>query len=378
VKRISSFILILLLLTAIFSIDVSAHSVYTGLTYGSSITGWGIFDDGSHWPSHNTAITVNSGDFGSNHAFYTFINNAVTDWNSQTFNDSKLLTMSLSSTGAVKFFNKTGLQFQEIGKDLSTWGCTFVDESTKLEDEENAVVKLHHDGNQHHANTPGNIVIWVNWGVIGAKNISDNARNHTARHEIGHAIGLEDMSVNDFDKDYPLMCNDFGKTVTAPSAITARDRQGASAILGQHTHAYTYAQHSETQHKKTCNLCFGYAYENHTFSGATCTKCSAPTIVTVTLNKNGGSGGTNSVKGTYNQHLPTTNVTMPTRPNYTFAGYFDKAVATPGENQYYTSTGASVRTWNKDVDTILYARWTQRLTYNANNGCTWGRFFRFN
>ena len=86
---------------------------------------------------------------------------------------------------------------------------------------------------------------------------------------------------------------------------------------------------------------------------------------TVTLNKNGGTGGTDSVTATYNSAMP--GATMPTRTGYTFNGYYD---ATSGGTQYYTAAGASTRAWNKTSNTTLYAQWTERtatLTYH-NSG----------
>lgn len=86
---------------------------------------------------------------------------------------------------------------------------------------------------------------------------------------------------------------------------------------------------------------------------------------TVTLNKNNGSGGTDSVTATYNSAMPA--ATMPTRTGYIFNGYYD---ATSGGTQYYTAAGASTRAWNKTSNTTLYAQWTERtatLTYN-NSG----------
>lgn len=76
---------------------------------------------------------------------------------------------------------------------------------------------------------------------------------------------------------------------------------------------------------------------------------------TVTLNANGGSGGTGSVSATYAANMPS--ATMPTRSGYKFAGYYDTSAETGG-TQYYTATGTSARTWNKTAATTLYARWT--------------------
>lgn len=83
---------------------------------------------------------------------------------------------------------------------------------------------------------------------------------------------------------------------------------------------------------------------------------------TVTLNKNGGSGGTDSVSATKGSAMPTL-VSAPTRTGYTFAGYYDDASA---GTQYYTANRASARNWDKDGTTAtLYAHWTANQ-YNIN------------
>ena len=89
---------------------------------------------------------------------------------------------------------------------------------------------------------------------------------------------------------------------------------------------------------------------------------------TVTLNANGGTAGTTtSVTATYDSAMPvpTNNTHIPTRAGYTFAGFYDTSAATGG-TQYYTSAGASARTWNKTGAQTLYARWTQCA---ANSYC---------
>ena len=88
---------------------------------------------------------------------------------------------------------------------------------------------------------------------------------------------------------------------------------------------------------------------------------------TVTLNKNSGTGGSNSVTAKYDSAMPS--ISLPSRTGYTFMGYYDTNAATGG-NQYYTSTGASARSWNKTANTTLYARWTpiQYSIYYFLNG----------
>lgn len=83
---------------------------------------------------------------------------------------------------------------------------------------------------------------------------------------------------------------------------------------------------------------------------------------TVTLNKNGGSGGTDSVTATKGSAMPTL-ASAPTMTGYAFAGYYDDASA---GTQYYTAGRASARNWDKDgTAATLYAHWTANQ-YNIN------------
>ncbi|MBN1324645.1 MAG: InlB B-repeat-containing protein [Alphaproteobacteria bacterium] len=85
--------------------------------------------------------------------------------------------------------------------------------------------------------------------------------------------------------------------------------------------------------------------------------CSALSY-TVTLNSNGGSGGTPSVTAVYNNPMPTI-TSFSTRSGYVFNGYFD---AVTGGTKYYNSDGSSAHVWNKTANTTLYAQWTQCTT----------------
>ena len=74
----------------------------------------------------------------------------------------------------------------------------------------------------------------------------------------------------------------------------------------------------------------------------------------VTLDRQGGSGGTASVTATYGSAMPA--ISVPTRSGYTFGGYY---TSTGGSGtQYYTADGTSARTWDKTGATTLYAKWT--------------------
>ena len=72
---------------------------------------------------------------------------------------------------------------------------------------------------------------------------------------------------------------------------------------------------------------------------------------TVTLDNNGGVGGTSTVTATYGETLPT--AVMPTKTNFVFKGYYS---AQTGGNQYYDMDGMPA-TWDIDSDITLFAQW---------------------
>ncbi len=80
---------------------------------------------------------------------------------------------------------------------------------------------------------------------------------------------------------------------------------------------------------------------------------------TVTLDKQGGSGGHASVTATYDKILPQP-ITAPTRTGYTFGGYY--TAANGGGTQYYSSKGRtwSDRLWKTTSASTLYAKWTAK------------------
>ena len=80
-----------------------------------------------------------------------------------------------------------------------------------------------------------------------------------------------------------------------------------------------------------------------------------PNQYRVTLNPQGGSGGTPSVEATFGQALPSAQA--PSRANARFAGYW----AAPGGSgtQFYTTNMSSVQAWNLDNDTTLHAHWIE-------------------
>ncbi len=86
----------------------------------------------------------------------------------------------------------------------------------------------------------------------------------------------------------------------------------------------------------------------------------------VTLDPNGGSGGTSTIKATYGSGMPKVN-SLPTWEGHTFIGYFD---AVEGGAMYIDSSGNSARSWNKAHEWTLYAHWLVNVdcTVEMDNG----------
>lgn len=113
---------------------------------------------------------------------------------------------------------------------------------------------------------------------------------------------------------------------------------------------------------------FVYRYNQNNNGSATYNAVCVAKTTTISFNQNGGDGGqTTSKTATYGQAMPTP-ITCPTRNHYDFGGYYDGAGGTG--TQYYTNTGASARTWNKDASTAtLYAKWTEHGLTNYRTRC---------
>ena len=92
---------------------------------------------------------------------------------------------------------------------------------------------------------------------------------------------------------------------------------------------------------------------------------------TVTLDMQSGTGGSASVTATYAAAMPS--MTVPTRANYTFGGYYTEA---KGKGTiYYNANGSSAQNWDKASNTTLYAYWTPvpyAITYNLEGGTDTG------
>lgn len=78
-----------------------------------------------------------------------------------------------------------------------------------------------------------------------------------------------------------------------------------------------------------------------------------PNTYTVTLNAEGGTGGSTSATATFDAALP--NITIPTRDGYVFKGYYTGTDGTG--TQYYDTNGSSTNDWTIAANTELHAYW---------------------
>lgn len=106
-----------------------------------------------------------------------------------------------------------------------------------------------------------------------------------------------------------------------------------------------------------------------------------PLTYTVTLDPQGGTGGSTSVTAAYGQPLPS-GLTAPTKPGYEFKGYYSNANQDYAESigqdyqgqndkQYYDKDMVSVESWNSANSGTIYAHWAPKtfiVTFDGTNG----------
>ena len=114
-------------------------------------------------------------------------------------------------------------------------------------------------------NSSGHITSW-NLQVNTSKTIT----GVKMAHEMGHIIGLRDLSTT--SNKSKIMYQNDSRTATTPHA---QDLWGAKIIMGNHaSHTWTYVYHSVNKHRKLCTACGGYKTEACTpNANGYCTKC---------------------------------------------------------------------------------------------------------
>ena len=150
-----------------------------------------------------------------------------------------------------------------------------------------------------------------------------------------------------------------GTTPTTQQCI-AGNSITAAASTGFERTGYTFSKWNTKSNGKGEKVNAGASY---TVNGATTLYAMwTANVYTVTLDKNGGTGGSDSVNATYNANMPS--MTKPSKENFVFDGYYD---ALEGGTKYYNANGSSARTWNKAENSTLYAHWLKVIGYTTEN-----------
>lgn len=141
-----------------------------------------------------------------------------------------------------------------------------------------------------------------------------------------------------------------GKVVTCLSDIHV---ENASPISG----AFLWANPAQ-QLTSTSTVSANFVPNYNNFNNPPSFTVSVPVrAAVISLNRNGGFGGSSSVDGWYN--FKPANISIPTRSGYAFKGYYSSA---SGGTQYYNASGISVKNWDIAADTTLCAQWEAYCT----------------
>ena len=169
---------------------------------------------------------------------------------------------------------------------------------------------------------------------------------------------------------YTITYNGNGHTGgTVPEAVDKK--HGTNITLSNSTPTrtgYTFTGWNTEQNGKGTSYAKGATYS--TDADVTLYAQWKGNNYTVTLNDNGGSGGSGTVSATYGSPMPA--ITLPTKDGYTFNGYWTGT--TTRSTQYYKADGSSAMNWDKAQTTTLNALWIAN-TYTVHfdgNGYTSG------
>ena len=179
---------------------------------------------------------------------------------------------------------------------------------------------------------PGNIVLEADW----------TANTYTVTLDKQNGSGGDDSVTATYDSAMP--------SATAPTRTGYTFHGYFTEANGEGTKYYNADMSSAHIWDKANNTTTLYAHWT-------------ANSYTVTLDANGGTGGTTSVSATYDSAMPS--ATAPTRTGYTFTGYYYN------DTQYYDGSMTSTHTWDRASATTLQAHWTinnYTLTYDVNGG----------
>lgn len=268
-------------------IPASAHTSLSTVTSSAARTKWDIFEkgytnaNGNEIPYHSSGngIMIKTDPALLNKTCFVNIASCITHaknaWTSATFNGTAIFSnkikevadsysLTTSDTSNQKTLVKVYSEYDSSG---NYWGKSIISTSP-------ATYYAATDSGTHLKTCR----IRLNEATLGSSTKYTDSdklvyQKYTLTHELGHIIGLADLS-SDFDDGTFSNCL-MGYNNWRMQAPTATDMQGAAVISGYHTvHSnFYYNYRNNTYHEKRCGLCNGYNLEKHTVSGGKCTKC---------------------------------------------------------------------------------------------------------
>ena len=201
-----------------------------------------------------------------------------------------------------------------------------------------------------------NITLNKNGGT-GTVNGTTGTASATKECSYGVSCSFESASLVPTSGGYKFT-GGWGTTDTCDSSTTSFSNPTGTYYACIDSCSYTNssaATPSSNVCAGTCDTGYSTSGGSNTGTAASCsgTECSCSgKNYTVTLDKNGGSGGTTTVTATFGDPMPT--ITVPSRQSYeSFGGYFDG-----NSNMYYDSAGESARNWDKAQNATLTASWS--------------------
>ena len=189
-------------------------------------------------------------------------------------------------------------------------------------------------GNIQNATITADII--MNEASISGSTINSNSIQASNVTFIGSVVTINYLSLSgavDFDASSPAVSINVNEYNNAGGTLTISN----GSLKDGNANIYT-----------------GTIANPSVLNGKTLTYYNASSEITVSLNAQGGSGGTESVTPTSGEAMPT--ITPPTRTGYTFGGYYTEQNG--GGTQYYNADGTSAHVCDLTGTVTLYAKWT--------------------
>ncbi len=217
--------------------------------------------------------------------------------------------------------------------------------------------------------TSGLVTLTANWTDATAPVISRTTwvQNGSTGYYV-YAYVTDNVGVNRVQ--FPTWTDASGQDDIQSNWQTDSGSSGTSGSWTVNSQTYNYRY---TVNVSSHNNEYGM-YHTHIYAYDAAGNSSATAInditfkFTVTLNSNGGSGGTTSVTATYGSAMPSI-PSIPSKSGWTFLGYYDSQTS---GTQYYTSTGTSAHVWDKAANTTLYAHWQEKTWLEGYYATSYG------